>query len=520
MSALESTADTLLLILVGVEIATLPLILTLWLRPRFSTPPLIIVAFFLSLAATVLGLLLSDPAISFLLAIVAVVAGVSLLTLFGRHVLGWWERAFRREGHDTLTGLPNRQSFYEYLETALAVADREQFGVGLLYLDLDHYKEVNETYGHLVGDKIIVDATRRFQEHLRRGDRIFRMGGDEFVLVVQGVDSANGAAIVAEKLLAGMHEQFRVAGQKLYIGLTIGIAWYPGDARDAGELIRKSDEALSEGKKDRNTYRFYTEEIQSTAAHHVAVVNGLRTGLEAGEFSLAYQPIMGEERNVIGVEALLRWNSSVFESISPEEFIPVAESSGFIQELGQWVLEEAASRRAALAKRGFYGFMAINISAYQLRSGDFIDFVKGVLRRHRIKPGWLHFEITETSLMATDGIGIEVLESIKALGVTLAIDDFGKGYSSLSYLRHLPVEVLKIDRSFILGIIDSVEDRSIIRAISSLAEGLGLTVVAEGVETDDQFLSVRENRCNAFQGYLFSRPVAYDAFVDLLDANN
>lgn len=448
---------------------------------------------------------------------IALGTAVALLALFGRRVIS--RSAPRFHGHDSLTRLPNRQAFYEHIETVLAVADREGFGVGLLYLDLDQFRQVNETYGHVVGDQILLEASRRFQDHLRRGDRLFRMGGDEFVLVVQAVDNATGAAVVAEKLLTGMRTPFWVAGRAVYVGVTIGIAWYPGDSDTAGELIRKSDEALTEAKKDRNTYRFYTDEIQSTAAHYLALVSGLRSGLGAGEFSLAYQPIIGAEREVLGVEALLRWNSREFGSVSPEDFIPAAESSGLIQELGQWVLTEAATRRAALAKLGFDGFMAINISAYQLRNSSFLDFVARLMRHHRIRPGWLHFEITETSLMATDGITIEILEKLRSLGITLAIDDFGKGYSSLSYLRHLPVEMLKIDRSFILGILDSVEDRSIIRAISSLAEGLGLTVVAEGVETDDHFTSVRESRCNAFQGYLFSRPVAYDALIELLERN-
>jgi diguanylate cyclase (GGDEF)-like protein len=424
--------------------------------------------------------------------------------------------AVENSDHDALTGLPNRQAFYEHIDGALAVADREQFGVGLLYLDLDHFKDVNETYGHRAGDLIISEVTRRFGEVLRRGDKLFRLGGDEFALVVQGVDDITGAAIVAEKLAERMRRRFRVQGEELYVGLSIGIAWYPGDAGEPGELMRKSDEALSEAKKDRNTYRFYTSEIQSTAAHHVAIVNALRWGLELGEFSLAYQPIMGAASEVVGVEALLRWKTGEFDSISPEQFIPVAESSGFIQELGGWVLEEAAAKRADLAKKGFHGFLSVNISAYQLRSAAFIELVKSVIRRYRIKPGWLHFEITETSLMATEGVAIEVLRKLRSLGITLAIDDFGKGYSSLTYLRHLPVEMLKIDRSFILGILENAEDRSIIESVSSLASGLGLTVVAEGVETREHFDSVRKSMCDAFQGYLFSRPVSYDSFVTLL----
>ncbi len=513
-NAAAAATKPLLYLVLGVELATIPLFLVAQRVSKASRPLLLTGLAALLLTVTGLILPIGPPAMG------AALIGVLLTPLLLHRARALLAPSFlggtAEEARDNLTGLPNRQAFYRYLDTSLAIAAREHFGVGLLYLDLDHFKEVNETYGHRVGDLIISDATERFKELLRKGDQLFRMGGDEFALVVQGVDDVTGAAIVAEKLVAGMRERFRVRGHELYVGLTVGIAWYPGDATEPGELIRKSDEALSEAKKDRNTYRFYTDEIQSTASHHVAIVNALRSGLEAGEFSLAFQAIMGSEREVIGAEALLRWNTEEFDSISPEQFIPVAESSGFIQELGAWVLEEAAGKRAELAARGFAGFLSVNISAYQLRNPAFIDLVKDVIHRHRIEPGWMHFELTETSLMATDGIAMEVLEKLRDLGITLAIDDFGKGYSSLTYLRHLPVEMLKIDRSFILGILDSAEDRSIIQSISSLAAGLGLKVVAEGVETDAHFTSVKDSRCDAFQGYLFSRPVPYEEFVTSL----
>lgn len=512
LAAARAAIPPLLYLLLGVELAIIPLLYSTRRAYRPYRRPLLLAMLLLLL--TLSGLLsgASAPAIA------AALLGVLLLppTLIRAGVL-LSPTLLENGDHDALTRLPNRQIFYEYLDNALAVAAREQFGVGLLYLDLDHFKDVNETYGHRAGDLIIAEATRRFQSSLRKGDQLFRMGGDEFALVVQGVDDATGAAIVAEKLIQGMRDRFKVEGAQLFVGLTIGIAWYPGDATEPGELIRKSDEALTEAKKDRNTYRFYTSEIQSTAAHHVAIVNALRAGLEAGEFSLAFQPIMGARGEVIGVEALLRWQTKEFDSISPEQFVPVAESSGFIQELGAWVLEEAAAKRSDLAGRGFEGFLSVNISAYQLRSPDFMELVQSVMRRHRIRPGWLHFELTETSLMATEGVAMDVLEKLRSLGITLAIDDFGKGYSSLSYLRHLPVQMLKIDRSFILGVLDSAEDRSIIESISSLAAGLGLKVVAEGVETMEHFDSVRDSRCDAFQGYLFSRPVSYASFVTLLE---
>ncbi|MFW5812289.1 MAG: putative bifunctional diguanylate cyclase/phosphodiesterase [Alkalispirochaetaceae bacterium] len=419
-------------------------------------------------------------------------------------------------GPDTLTRLPGRQAFYDYLESSVAVASREGFGVGLLYLDLDHFKEVNETYGHRVGDRIIASAVRRLQGELRRGDRLFRTGGDEFILLVQGVDDVTAAAMVAEKLLGTMRSRFILGELQLYVAASIGIAWYPGDAVEPAELIRKADVALAEAKRDRNTYRFYTKQLQSTAAHHVAIVNALRAGLEGGEFYLAFQPIMGKGKQIIGAEALLRWETAEFENLSPEVFIPVAESSGVIQEVGSWVLREAAAKRAALAGSGFVGFLSVNVSAHQLRNPRFIEEVRGVIDAYRLEPGSLHFELTETSLMSTEGVTVDVLLALRELGVTLAIDDFGKGYSSLSYLRHLPVQVLKIDRSFILGMIESAEDRSIIESISSLAKGLGLEVVAEGVETALHFECARSSNCNAFQGYHFSRPVPFDAFLALL----
>lgn len=512
LAAAKAATPPLLYLLLGVELAIIPMLYSTRRAYHRYRKPLVLTTLLLLLTLT--GLLSGWAS----LAATAALAGLFFLPLTVVRAGVLLRPALLENGdHDALTRLPNRQIFYEYLDNALAVAAREQFGVGLLYLDLDHFKDVNETYGHRAGDLIISEATRRFQSTLRKGDQLFRMGGDEFALVVQGVDDATGAAIVAEKLIQGMRERFRVEGEELFVGLTIGIAWYPGDATEPGELIRKSDEALSEAKKDRNTYRFYTTEIQSTAAHHVAIVNALRAGLEAGEFSLAFQAIMGGQGEVIGVEALLRWQTEEFDSISPEQFIPVAESSGFIQELGAWVLEEAAAKRADLAGRGFEGFLSVNISAYQLRSPEFMNLVKGVIRRHRVKPGWLHFELTETSLMATEGVAMNVLEELRSLGITLAIDDFGKGYSSLSYLRHLPVQMLKIDRSFILGTLDSTEDRSIIESISGLAAGLGLKVVAEGVETREHFDSIRESRCDAFQGYLFSRPVSYGSFVTLLE---
>lgn len=514
LNAAVAATEPLLYLVLGAELATIPLFLVD--RRVSNSSRRLLLATIVALLVTVTGLIARVGPI----AIGAALFGALLIPLLLYRARALLTPSLlggtAEQGRDSLTGLQNRQAFYEYIDTSLAVAAREKFGVGLLYLDLDHFKDVNDTYGHRVGDLIIAEATDRFKELLRRGDQLFRMGGDEFALVVQGVDDVTGAAIVAEKLIAGMRERFRVRGEELYVGLTIGIAWYPGDATEPGELIRKSDEALSEAKKDRNTYRFYTDEIQSTASHHVAIVNALRAGLEIGEFYLAFQAIMGGDREVIGAEALLRWNSEEFDALSPEQFIPVAESSGVIQELGAWVLEEAACKRAELATRGFTGFLSVNISAYQLRNPTFIDLVKEVILRHNILPGWMHFELTETSLMSTDGVALEVLEALRELGITLAIDDFGKGYSSLTYLRHLPVEMLKIDRSFILGILDSAEDRSIIESISSLAAGLGLKVVAEGVETDAHFSSVRDSRCDAFQGYLFSRPVPFEDFIAIL----
>jgi len=418
--------------------------------------------------------------------------------------------------HDPLTGLPNRLMFSQQLPRSIANAIRHTHQVGVLFIDLDRFKEVNDTLGHTVGDALLRLVGTRLTQHLRSGDLLARLGGDEFVCVLENLQTVHEASHVAEKLIACVEEPLQVGDHRLSISASIGISLFPQDGSSADDLLRAADTAMYQAKKHgRNTYHFYTPEMTQMARERAQLDRLLRHAIANDELQVHYQikmALAGSTRPS-GAEALVRWNSPELGSVPPARFIPIAEESGLIVELGEWVLRSACRQMAAWRNAGVdIGRMSVNLSVRQLERADILETVRSALQESGLPPGALELEITESVIMNTDD-AINVLQSLASLGVKLAVDDFGTGYSSLSYLKLLPIQTLKIDRSFVIGIGGNSGDESIIRAVIGMAQSLGLATVAEGVETAPQLAFLQQSGCEQIQGYLFGRPVPADEFL-------
>jgi len=419
---------------------------------------------------------------------------------------------------DTLTGLPNRAQLDDHLNYALTLAKRSNGHLALMFLDLDRFKDINDTLGHSVGDALLIEVAQRMRSLLREEDTVSRLGGDEFILMLPGTDE-RGAALVAQKLLDVVSQPFRIAPYDLTVTASIGIALYPNDGEDLEALSRSADAAMYRVKREgRHGYHFFTAEIQAHSARHLLLVNALRQALELQQLQVHYQPqISLSNGQVVGAEALLRWHHPELGDISPLEFIPAAEDSGLILPIGEWVLRQALKQVRSWQEAGLPPLvMAVNLSAVQFRHPDLPDLVARVLTETALPARFLELELTESVAMSAPQGAIETMNRLDEQGVRMSIDDFGTGYSSLSYLKKFKVYKLKIDQSFVRDISTDPEDKAIVGAIISMARSLGLQTLAEGVETMQQLQFLQERGCNEVQGYHYSKalpPHEFAAFV-------
>jgi diguanylate cyclase (GGDEF)-like protein/PAS domain S-box-containing protein len=406
--------------------------------------------------------------------------------------------------HDALTGLPNRVLFHERLSEAVTRSQRGEPSA-VLYLDLDHFKSVNDTLGHPVGDALLRSVTQRLKDHVRETDTVARLGGDEFAVVQSGMDQPQDATVLAERLINALSEPYEIDGHHVLIGTSIGIALVPIDGSDPDQILKNADMALYRAKAEgRSRYCFFEPGMDARMQARRVLEIDLRRALLAGEFALFYQPLMNIRTNsVIGFEALLRWFHPERGLVQPSEFIPLAEEIGLLVPLGRWVLRRACSD-AATWPAGIK--VAVNVSVTQFGSRTLIEDVAAALRDSGLSPVRLELEITETVMLEDTENVLRTLNQIRALGIGIALDDFGTGYSSLSYLRRFPFTKVKIDRSFIEGLGKAGDSDAIVTAVTELCETLGMIALAEGVETDDQLRRLRMGRCGEAQGYLFSRP--------------
>jgi diguanylate cyclase (GGDEF)-like protein len=424
--------------------------------------------------------------------------------------------------HDTLTGLPNRLMFSQLLNQAIRSAQRHKRQLAVLFIDLDRFKTINDSLGHEAGDRLLKEIARRFKRSLRAVDVVARLGGDEFVILIEEVDELSQVAIVAHKILSSAIKQMVLQGEECRVTASIGISIYPKDGNDEQTLIKNADIAMYFAKEEgKNNYQFYSKNIQSQSLERLSLETNLRLALERKELSLQYQARLDFKTGALtSVEALLRWDNPSLGS-TPTQFIPVAEETGLIVPIGRWVMKTACAQNVAWQRQGLPPVcMAVNLSLRQLLDDKLLEDIKAALVDSGMAPNLLELEITESMVMTNPTRLIALLTDIKKLGVRLAIDDFGTGYSSLAQIKNFPIDTLKVDRSFIRNLAQDSDDQAITEAIIAMGKTLSLTVVAEGVETQEQEDYLRDHVCDEMQGFYFSKPIAPDQFADLLRKHN
>ncbi|MDE2622540.1 MAG: EAL domain-containing protein [Betaproteobacteria bacterium] len=410
---------------------------------------------------------------------------------------------------DQLTGLPNRVLLQDHFNYALHMAERATEPMAIMFLDLDHFKDVNDTLGHSIGDRLLVEVAKRILEGLRAVDTVSRLGGDEFIFILPGCD-ANGAAQVADKLLDTVAAPCWIGPHELVITPSIGIAMYPEDGKDMETLSQNADAAMYQAKQGgRNGYRFFTQTMQVHSARNLRLSNDLRQALARRQLAVHYQPqISLQDHRVVGVEALLRWQHPELGAISPAEFVPIAEDIGLIIPIGEWVLRTAAAQMKNWIERGFPAMkLAVNLSAVQFRHARLLESISDILSAVGLPPSLLELELTEAVAMGDPATAVAVMEGLNERGIRLSIDDFGTGYSSLSYLKRFRISRLKIDQSFVRDVPDDPEDSMIVSTIINLARSLGMRTIAEGVETERQADFLKAQGCDEVQGYYYSKPL-------------
>jgi diguanylate cyclase (GGDEF)-like protein/PAS domain S-box-containing protein len=432
------------------------------------------------------------------------------------------KQIYRLAYYDTLTNLPNRSLLYSLLEQALAEAHRRHSHGALLFIDLNRFKHINDSFGHAPADALLAEVGRRLAGTLRKEDVVSRLGGDEFVVALFDINRREDAAIVARKILAALGEPFFIEGHEILLSASIGISIFPDDGRDAETLIRNADVAMYRAKQlGTGSYLYYSREMNLRSLERLKTEGGLRHALERDEFVLHFQPQLDlSSGRIVGTEALLRWEQPEHGTISPAQFIPVAEETGLIIPIGEWVIDATCRQLRAWLDAGLQPVkVAVNLSPRQF-SQNLPRTVMGYLQQHRIPPELLELEITESMLMHSADSVVAMMQEFAEAGVMMSLDDFGTGYSSLSYLKRFPIDTLKIDQSFVRGIPHDGDDSAIATAIIGMAKALRLRVIAEGVETQSQHDFLKDAGCDEIQGFWFSRPVCADAYAQLLRETN
>ena len=421
--------------------------------------------------------------------------------------------------HDALTGLPNRVLFNDRLKKAIQTAKRKKTKMALLFIDLDHFKEINDSLGHDVGDEILKAVSRRLKEVVRDEDTIARLGGDEFTVTLEELSQTQAASLIANKLLEVLSKPMNVNGNILYVSSSIGISIYPDDGGSTQNLLKYADSAMYKAKAEgRNNFQYYNSTMTELAFERVVMETSLRVALKEEQFVVHYQPqVNAKTDTLIGMEALVRWQHPTMGIVSPAKFIPLAESTGLIVELDRFVMKTAMNQIAKWYKDGLNpGVLALNLAVKQLQEKDFIDILHKLIKETKCKAEWIGLEVTESQIMTNPDEAIKLLTQISDLGIELAVDDFGTGYSSLAYLTRLPIDKLKIDQAFIRNLPENEEDSTIARAVIALAKSLNLRVIAEGVETQEQKDFIVENGCETIQGYFYSKAISAEKMETLL----
>ncbi len=431
------------------------------------------------------------------------------------------ERLNYLANHDALTGLPNRVLFLERLDLGLARAHRTQKMVAVMFFDLDRFKIINDTLGHSVGDQLLQEVATRVRGCLREDDTVARLGGDEFTVILEGINEDKYVAMVAQKIIDILAKPFKLVGQEVFVTASVGISVYPNDGEDPHSLVRHADVAMYRAKEmGKNNYQFFKTEMNTRAFERLTLENNLRRALERNEFELHYQPQLDlASGDVVGAEALIRWRHPELGLVSPDRFIPIAEETGLIIPIGEWVLRTACAQNKAWQRAGFAPLhVAVNLSGRQFKQKDLLRMIERAFAETGLDPAFLELEITESVIMEHADETIATLACMKTMGFQLSIDDFGTGYSSLSYLKRFPIDTLKIDRSFVHDITTDQDDAAITTAVIALAHSLNLKVIAEGVENGEQLEFLRAQGCDMIQGYHFSRPMTVEAFTAKLAA--
>ena len=429
------------------------------------------------------------------------------------------ERLHQLAHFDELTGLPNRTFFYKTLQNSVSMASDGGWRLAVMFIDLDHFKNVNETLGHAFGDELLIQISARLLRCVRLRDTVGRLGGDEFAVILVMRDGRNGAAIVAAKIRDALRQPFEIKGHEVSISASIGITLYPDDASDLETLLKYADTAMYRAKlAGRDTSRFFTAQMNADVSARLDLERALRKAVDNGEFVLHYQPkVLVSTGKIVGVEALLRWQRPGLGLVPPNEFVPILEDTGLIVPVGRWVLATACAQITRWRQAGIGSVqIAVNVSGRQFTDGDLVADVGTALEDSGVAPDMLELELTESSLMANTERTIASLQELKQLGVRISIDDFGTGYSSLAYLRRFPIDKLKIDVAFIRGITANADDAALAVAIIRMAHSLKLEVIAEGVETAEQLGFLSRHGCNQIQGYYFSRPLPKEEIDQLL----